>query len=100
MHWNRTHKGRRIRCAAHLLVAAILALSLQWLLFGQATPAPVAPPNQVSPTQASPSLAPANQAPANQPPAAAQPATGHRTLLIMIDPAHGGTESGAVLNPV
>ena len=105
MHWNRTHQGRRIRCAAHLLVAAILALSLQWLLFGQATPAPVAPPNQVSPTQVSPThvspnLAPANQAPANQPPAAAQPATGQRTLLIMIDPAHGGTESGAVLNPV
>ncbi len=76
MYWNSTYQGRRIRRAAHLLIAAILAFSLQWLLLSQTAPAPVAPPNQVSPTQASPNQSPANQAPANQPP------------------------SGAVLNPV
>jgi len=110
MRWNNTHQDRRIQRAAPWLIAAILGLSLQWLLFGQVTPPPVGPPGQVSltqnsanqpsPNQASPSQVPANQAPANQPPTATQPATGQRTLLIMIDPAHGGTESGAVLNPV
>src|SRR5437660_488152 len=90
MHWNNTHKDSRIRRVAHLLIAAILSLSLQWLLFSQTAPPTVAAPGQASPSQA----------PVNQPPAAAQPATGQRTLLIMIDPAHGGTESGAVLNPV
>jgi len=90
MRWNNTHQDRRIRRAANLLIAATLALSLQGLLFSQTTPPPVVAPNQASP----------NQAPANQPPTVAQPAAGHRTSLIMIDPAHGGSESGAILNPV
>ena len=90
MRWNNTPQDRRIRRGANLLIAATLALSLQGLLFSQTTPPPVAAPNQASP----------NQAPANQPPTVAQPAAGHRTSLIMIDPAHGGSESGAILNPV
>src|SRR5713226_666627 len=36
---------------------------------------------------------------ANQPPVPVQPAPAARVLLIMIDPAHGGSEPGAVLNP-
>ncbi len=96
MRWNNTDRDCRIRRAARLLIAAILTLSLHWLLFSQTAPPPsAATPGQASPTQVSPA-----QASPNQSPAAAQPATGQRTLLIMIDPAHGGTESGAVLNPV
>jgi N-acetylmuramoyl-L-alanine amidase len=105
MRWNNTHQDHRIRRAAHLLIAVVLALSLQWLLFSQTAPLPVSPPRQVSPTQNSPNQPspnqfPANQAPTSQSSAAAQPGTGQRPLLIMIDPAHGGAESGAVLNPV
>ena len=100
MYWNSRYQGRKIRRPAHLLIAAILALSLQCLLLSQTAPPLVAAPGQVSPNQLSPNQSLANQAPANQPPAATQPATGQRTLLVMIDPAHGGTESGAVLNPL
>jgi N-acetylmuramoyl-L-alanine amidase len=42
--------------------------------------------------------APVETTPLNQPSAPAQPAAVPRSLLIMIDPAHGGSESGAVLN--
>ncbi len=64
---------------------ALLAL----LLVSAQTPVPSAPP---------PTPPPANQPPPNQP-LSVQPVPPQPTLLIMIDPAHGGSESGAVLNP-
>ena len=77
MRWNKgaTHcrTSRAPGTATLLLSALLLARPLQ----GQNAPV-VAPP-------------------ANQTFASAQPAVQH-TLLIMIDPAHGGSEPGAVLN--
>jgi N-acetylmuramoyl-L-alanine amidase len=76
---------RQTRCASGVVIVALLAL----LFVSAQTSAPSAPPQTLPPA----SLPPPNQIPSVQavPP---QP-----TLLIMIDPAHGGSESGAVLNP-
>jgi len=77
MRWNKgaeTAKGIRWFNASALLVMPIVAA----LAFGQ-TP-------------------PAVNSPGNQSPAPAQTPAPH-SLLVMIDPAHGGSELGAILNP-
>jgi|SRR6266853_697222 len=82
MHSSRA--GGRARFAA--LGAVILLLGFGAVGFPQTSPAPTPAGNQPA----------GNQSPASlptPPPAPAHP------FLILIDPAHGGTESGAVLNP-
>jgi N-acetylmuramoyl-L-alanine amidase len=73
--------------AAYFIKAALLLFSARLLLFGQAIP----------PVASSPNQAPAAQTPANPASAPVQPP--QHMLLIMIDPAHGGSDSGAVFNP-
>ena len=84
--------------AAHA-VALVFAVSM---IGAQSAAPPSAPPGQtVSPTSTAPSegARPSpNQAPGQTQPSS-QPVTALPKALIMIDPAHGGTESGAVLNP-
>jgi len=75
MPWNKDFLG-----------AALLLFSARLPLLGQAIPPVASPPNQ----------APAAQTPANPTSAPVQP---EHMLLIMIDPAHGGSDSGAVFNP-
>jgi N-acetylmuramoyl-L-alanine amidase len=71
-------KGASDRRTARFLTGPLLLLLLSALVFGQNPPA-VAPP-------------------ANQPPAPTQAAPAQRTLVIMIDPAHGGSDFGGALN--
>ena len=84
--------------AAHA-VALVFAVSM---IGAQSAAPPSAPPGQTaSPTSTAPSegARPSpNQAPGQTQPSS-QPVTALPKALIMIDPAHGGTESGAVLNP-
>src|SRR5438045_3636642 len=70
----------------------LLALGLNW---AQAPPAPQAVPGQSLSGQSLPAQSlPAPQAtPAPMTPPPPRP-------LVIIDPAHGGSESGAVLNPL
>ncbi len=79
MRWNKGasnwHTFRLVGAATLLLLTSLSARSL----LGQNAPG-------VAPS-------------ANQPPVPVQPAPAARVLLIMIDPAHGGSEPGAVLNP-
>jgi N-acetylmuramoyl-L-alanine amidase len=78
MRWNNGANHWRTACllsAAWLLLSTLLSARL---LLGQNAPV-VAPP-------------------ANQASVPAQPGAARHTLLIMIDPAHGGSEPGAVLN--
>ena len=77
MRWNKGASHRRTRLPAAATVL-ILSLVLARLALGQNPPA--VPP------------------PADQPPASASPAAAQHTLLILIDPAHGGGEPGATLN--
>jgi N-acetylmuramoyl-L-alanine amidase len=76
---------RQTRRALKVVLVALLALPF----ISAQTPAPSPPP---------PTPPPASQPPPNQLPPV-QPVPAQPTLLIMIDPAHGGSESGAVLNP-
>jgi N-acetylmuramoyl-L-alanine amidase len=78
MRWN---KGANPGCTARLVSVATLLFST---LF--------------SPRLLLCQNAPVEAPPANQPSALAQAAAVQHTLLIMIDPAHGGSEPGAVLN--
>ncbi len=78
MRWN---KGAKRGLTACLLGAATLLLSM--LLAARLLSA-----------QSTPVVTPA----ANQPSVPAQPVVPQRTVLVMIDPAHGGSEPGAVLN--
>jgi N-acetylmuramoyl-L-alanine amidase len=101
MRWNRVVRGRFTRYhPAIIAVSLVFALSL---LGAQSTPLPAAPQGQTpSPTSTAPAQSgqpsPNQASPAQtQPPG--QPVTIPPKPLIMIDPAHGGTESGAVLNP-
>jgi N-acetylmuramoyl-L-alanine amidase len=71
-------KGASDRRTARFLTGPLLLLLLSLLTFGQNSPT-VAPP-------------------ASQPPASTQAAPVQRALVIMIDPAHGGSELGAALN--
>jgi N-acetylmuramoyl-L-alanine amidase len=78
MRWNKDAKSgltARLLGAAALMLSTLLAARLP-----SAQSLPVVTP------------------PANQPSVPAQPVVPQRTLLIMIDPAHGGGEPGAVLN--
>lgn len=78
MRWNRGAKNGLI---AHLPVAATLLL----LMLLAARPLS---------TQTTPVVT----VPANQTPVAAPPLVPQRTWVVLIDPAHGGSEPGAVLN--
>jgi N-acetylmuramoyl-L-alanine amidase len=71
-------KGASYRRTARFLTGPLFLLLLSPLAFGQNPPA----------------VAPA----ANQPPASTQAAPALRTLVVMIDPAHGGSDLGAALN--
>lgn len=71
-------KGASYRRIARFLTGPLFLLLLSPLAFGQNLPA-VAPP-------------------ANQTPAATQAPPAVRALVIMIDPAHGGSDLGAALN--
>lgn len=75
--------------------AAILLFALGWI-WAQTVPAP-APQGQASPT--SPGQPLPNQTSPGQTQPAVQPVATPPKPLVMIDPAHGGSESGAVLNP-
>jgi N-acetylmuramoyl-L-alanine amidase len=78
MRWNRSASHWPV---SYLLGAVTLYLSSllsSQLLFGQDAPVIATPPNQ--------------------PPAASQAMPAQHRLLIMIDPAHGGSEPGAALN--
>jgi N-acetylmuramoyl-L-alanine amidase len=79
-----------IRLATILLSGLILVLWLGALLRGQNNPAP---PNQAQ-TPPAPAQAADQQNPGSPP--APAPA---RSIFVLIDAAHGGTESGAILNP-
>jgi N-acetylmuramoyl-L-alanine amidase len=101
MRWNKG--GRRAAISRYQWAASAGALVFALSFIGSQTApapaaaqghtqsqiAPVAPPGQPSANQMSPSQ--------TQPPV--QPVTTPPKPLIMIDPAHGGSESGAVLNP-
>ena len=63
---------------AQLLATGLLAVTAGVLLFSQT---------------------PSEQPPANLPVAAPQAQTAPPTYLVMIDPAHGGSDAGAALNP-
>lgn len=97
-------KGSRGCSSRYQWAATAGALIFALLLIGaQNAPAPAASPGQ---TQSQPSAAPtqSGQSPPNQlspgqTQLPAQPVATPPKPLIMIDPAHGGSESGAVLNP-
>jgi N-acetylmuramoyl-L-alanine amidase len=98
MRWNSGHRSGRI--AYHSVAGAVALVFALSLIGAQTAQAPAVPqghtqsqtapvqgqpsPNQISPSQAQPLVQPVSSAPGP---------------LIMIDAAHGGTESGAVLNP-
>ena len=91
----------RYRSAAS---AGALVFALALILIGaQSAPAPAIPQSQTqsqSPTAAPhPGPSSPNQTLPGQTVSTIQPVTVAPKPLIMIDPAHGGSESGAVLNP-
>lgn len=93
MPWSKTGK---LKFAASLLLAGF-AIAQSPSAPSSSSPRPGSPGQAVAiqapPNPASPGQTPPNQQPAN--PAPAQP----RPLLIMLDPAHGGSDPGAALNP-
>lgn len=94
--------GRSRFSRYHRAILGALLFTLA-LIAAQGVPPPSVPRGQIqspttAPTQAGqPSL---NQTSPNQAQPLVQPVVTPPKPLIMIDPAHGGTESGAVLNPV
>lgn len=79
-----TSNQASLRRARFWIPAGIFVFLLRLLIWAQTAPAPVSAPTQ-TPTMQSPASAPSVPSPPSP--------------LVMIDPAHGGAESGAVLNP-
>ena len=97
MLWN--SRSRRRPIAYHSAARAVALLFVVSLLRAQSTPVPAAPQNQTaSPTSSTPTQS-GQSSPNQAPPLPTQPVSTAPKPLIVIDPAHGGTESGAVLNP-
>jgi N-acetylmuramoyl-L-alanine amidase len=84
MRWN--SRSEATRSVSILLRSAVFFFGINLLLTGQIPP-PSPTPEQ-TPASPAPSAAPQNVAPAPSPPA-----------LVLIDAAHGGSDSGATLNP-
>lgn len=100
MRWN--NGERRATISRYQWAASAGALMFALSLTGaQTAPAPATPQGQ-SQSQTAPAAqgqASPNQISPNQTQSSVQPVTIPPKPLIMIDPAHGGSESGAVLNP-
>jgi N-acetylmuramoyl-L-alanine amidase len=95
-------RSRRGWIARYPLAAIAGALLFALALIGsQSVPSSAAPQSQTQTQATTPQAGqPApNQAPPSQTQPPVQPVDTPPRPLIMIDPAHGGTESGAVLNP-
>jgi len=89
MRWNKKNGGGWVsRCG---LAGAVLLFGAIGLIRAQTTPAT----STTTPSSANP--APSTQPPPAQP---QPPSIATPKPLVMIDPAHGGSESGAVLNPL
>ncbi|HEX3739613.1 MAG TPA: N-acetylmuramoyl-L-alanine amidase [Terriglobales bacterium] len=86
-------RGRRLSQA----VVACALLSAMGLIGAQTSPSPPNSSNQAASAQIPAATPQTGQSPTAPAPPAVQPPP---KPLIVIDPAHGGSESGAVLNPV
>lgn len=97
-----TSEDRRVRLPLYRWAASVGVLLFAVVLIGGQSISSVGSQGQnQSQTSTSPPSTPSspNQAPPVQTQAPVQPALTPPKPLIMIDPAHGGSESGAVLNP-
>src|SRR5436305_4357640 len=100
MRWNRG--GRRAAISRYQWASGAGAFVFALSLIGaQTAPAPAAPQgqNQSQTAPAAPGQPSTNQTSPSQTQPPVQPVTTPPKPLIMIDPAHGGSEPGAVLNP-